>query len=299
MRWLASANPLAPPVLNKYRDKLVRKAREEGVEGIDDLRAAYADRIRDVRKRDAMPDVPEEVRRILDDDGVDAGAADGAAGGGEVGGETQGRKEGEAASRIGIRPLSSVLDLEKLQELPADAITEVWRLHNAENVNALCATVPEETYAHMVATARRYPQFLLPLPHPEQGAELHFLQWTFDDEGGASTGTSTVLFTSLAEYKARGEFATPHTTVTHHTDLVRRGKGLVLMDGALVEGRGGVKIEGARWLVMCLQRFYGAGIGVRKGDGAAERRGMLLEWFARGDARFTVEGLLEETERLA
>ncbi|KAJ4297137.1 hypothetical protein N0V88_004055 [Collariella sp. IMI 366227] len=34
----------------------------------------------------------------------------------------------------------------------------------------------------------------------EVGAEMHFLQWTWD----RSTDSATVLFTSLAEYKARG-----------------------------------------------------------------------------------------------
>ncbi len=87
-----------------------------------------------------------------------------------------------------------------------------------------------------------------------------------------------MLFTQLAEYKLRGAFALPHTTVTHHLDL-RDEKGVVLMQGQTVEGRG-VKIEDARWLVMCLQRFYGGWDGGERGGeetsrGAVERRRLL------------------------
>ncbi|MBE3047920.1 hypothetical protein IMZ48_36495, partial [Candidatus Bathyarchaeota archaeon] len=105
------------------------------------------------------------------------------------------------------------------------------------------------------------------------------------------TRTSTVMFTQLAEYKARGEFAQPHTTVTHHADLADGEAGLVLMQGQLVEGRG-AKLEDARFLVLLLQKFYG-------GWGQGGEAKQLLEWFRKGDSRFSVEKLLEEAERLA
>lgn len=164
----------------------------------------------------------------------------------------------------------------------------------------------------MEAAARARPQFVLPVPHPEQGAEIHFLQWTFDtqreknDKGVAATPSSTVLFTQLAEYKVRGEFAQPHTTVTHYTDLAA-DCGLVLMQGQVAEGRG-VTADHAQWLVMCLQRFYGAwtipgspGAEQRNGsvDEGARARRQLLQWFAAGDSQFSIERLMEEVEKLA
>ncbi|KAL2255611.1 hypothetical protein VTK26DRAFT_3019 [Humicola hyalothermophila] len=149
----------------------------------------------------------------------------------------------------------------------------------------------------MESAARQNPQFVLPVPHPEQGAEMHFLQWTWD----AASRSATVLFTQLAEYKARGEFAAPHTTVTHYTDLAE-AKGVVLMHGAVVADRG-VRVEDARWLVMCLQRFYGGWDGAGENDRVAreraEERRRLLEWFGKGDQRFSVEKLMEEAERMA
>lgn len=149
----------------------------------------------------------------------------------------------------------------------------------------------------MESLARSNPHFVLPVPHESQGAEMHFMQWTFDP----ASKTSTVLFTQLAEYKTRGEFAQPHTTVTHHLDLIK-DKGLVLMQGQVMEGRN-VQPDHAKWLVMCLQRFYGGW--EHKGDELdgqrkerAEERQRLLEWFTNGDPRFSVEKLLEEAERM-
>lgn len=220
-------------VLDKYKEKLDKKAKSEGHQSIDTLRAAYADEI---------------------------------------------------------------LDLEKVRDLPEKEITAIWRLRHAANENKLCAVIPADTYAAMEELARRAPQFVLPVPHETQGAEIHFLQWVFDPV----SRTSTVLFTQLSEYKIRGEFAQPHTTITHHLDLAS-DKGLVLMQGQLMDGRG-VKPEHAKWLAMCLQRFYGAWEAGTELEGErkdrAEARKELLEWFAAGDSRFSVEKLLEEAERM-
>ena len=99
--------------------------------------------------------------------------------------------------------------------------------------------------------------------------------------------TTTVLFTHLAEFKLRGEYAQPHTTVTHHLDLADP-KGLILLQGSVMEGRG-ITVEESRWLLMCLQKFYG-------GEDKVERR-KLLEQFSHGDGEFKVELLLEEAEK--
>jgi len=139
-------------------------------------------------------------------------------------------------------------------------------------------------YQQIEATAHRHPQFILPLPREGQGAEIHFLQWTFP-----SPTTTTVLFTHLAEYKLRGEFSQPHMTVTHHLDLAGL-KGLILLQGTVVEGRG-VSVDEGKWLLMCLQKFYGVG------DEKAERK-RLLEQFSHGDGNFKVEALLEEAEKV-
>lgn len=132
----------------------------------------------------------------------------------------------------------------------------------------------------------RHPQFILPLPREgQEGAEIHFLQWTFPQPD-----VVTVLFTNLAEYKLRGEYASPHTTVTHHLELVRE-KSLVLAQGQVIDGRG-VSVEEAKWLFMCLQKFYGL-----QGEQNETRR-RLLNQFSTGDGEFKVEELLSEAEKI-
>ncbi|EGR46509.1 uncharacterized protein TRIREDRAFT_22885 [Trichoderma reesei QM6a] len=263
----------AQAILEKYREKLARKASQEGHSSIEDLKAAYADKIQAQRKNDAV-DVPS-IEALSKAGGIP-------------------QTEGTPAA---IKPLGDILDLEKVAELPEKELTAIWRLRHASSPQTLCAVIPAATYKAMEDLARSSPFFVLPVPHESQGAEMHFLQWTWD----AASKTSTVLFTQLVEYKTRGEFAQPHTTVTHHLDLIE-DKGLVLMQGQVMEGRG-VQPDHAKWLVMCLQRFYGGW--EQKGDEIdgqrkerAEERKKLLQWFTNGDSRFSVEKLLEEAERM-
>ena len=103
------------------------------------------------------------------------------------------------------------------------------------------------------------------------------------------------MFTHLASFKVHGAYAQPHTIITHHLDLVD-SHGLVLLNGAVVNGRG-VSAEEGRWLVMCLQKFYdleGHGGGFDK-----QRRHGLLERFSKGDPAFNLEELVEEAEKVS
>ena len=280
-------------VLEKYREKLDRKAREEGHGDIEALKSAYADKIKSLRKQADVVGVPPvngvppppppptsptststSAPTSKAKPASTAAAAAAAAGGVE--------------SKSGTAPLSAILDLSKTRMLPEKELAAIWKYHHATKPNTLCAVIPAATFERIESAAQKFPSFVLPVPHPDQGAEIHFLQWTWD----AATRSSTVLFTQLAEYKARGEFAQPHTTVTHYTEL-KGEKGVVLMQGQVVEDRG-VKMDEARWLVMCLQKFYGGWEGEVGGEGRRE----LLEWFGRGDSRFNVEKLLEEAERM-
>jgi ATP synthase F1 complex assembly factor 1 len=185
---------------------------------------------------------------------------------------------------VGIKTLSSFLDVEKTLALPQKEVEAIWRLRHVNNAQSLCAAIPFEIYKTIETTAKKFPHFILPLPKEGEGAEIHILQWTFPAEN-----TVTVLFTHLAEFKLRGEYSQPHTTITHHLELADQ-KGLVLLQGQVVEGRG-VSVDEAKWLVMCLQKFYGVG-----GEKSERRR--LLELFGRGDPNFKVEELIEEAEKV-
>jgi ATP synthase F1 complex assembly factor 1 len=187
----------------------------------------------------------------------------------------------------GVKTLSSIIDIDKALTLPLKELEYIWRLRHASNAQSLCAIVPGPIYAHIALNARKHPQFVLPVPREGQGAEMHFLQWTFPH-----IHTTSILFTTLAEYKLKGEFASPHTTVNMHTELLEP-KGVVLAQGQVMADRG-VSADDGKWLFMCLQKFYGVQQGM---DGGGLRR-KLLQQFTSGDKEFQVQKLLDETERL-
>ena len=197
---------------------------------------------------------------------------------------TQPKEKQSAEAKAGIKTLSSFIDVQKTSELPQKEIEYLWRLRHAHDSRSLCATVASDIFARIAHTAKKHPQFVLPLPREGQGAEIHFLQWTFP-----SPTTATVLFTHLAEFKLRGEFAQPHTTVTHHLDLAD-SKGLVLLQGSVLPDRG-ITVEEGKWLLMCLQKFYG-----QRAEQTPRRK--LMEQFSQGDEGFKVEELLEEAEKV-
>ncbi|KAI1481702.1 ATP11-domain-containing protein [Daldinia eschscholtzii] len=284
-------------VTEKYREKLDRKAREEGLRDIGELKEAYKDRIQELKKKDSVS-VPGLDALLADEPAPAAGKVQGRAEDGITEkppppppptGAGAGAGTGTGSStNAAVKPLSEILDLPKARALPEKELSAIWRLRHASSPNSLCAVIPSATYATIEATARRHPSFVLPVPRgADVGAEIHFLQWVFD----GPSRTATVLFTQLAEYKARGEWAQPHTSITHYVD---EGLAGVLMAGSVVDGRG-ASVQDAKWLVMLMQRFYGGeGTGGEK-DGGKRR---LLEEFGRGDGKFSVERLLEESEKL-
>ncbi|KAK7969480.1 ATP11 protein [Apiospora saccharicola] len=286
-RFLATSQ-ISRSVTEKYKEKLDRKAKEEGLQDVEQLKAAYADKIHEVRKKDGVSipgldalfadeEAPSQQQQTQTDNGTAP--------------PTPPRSPKSSSSGgAAMKSLPDILDLEKARALPLKELTAIWRLHHASQPTSLCAVLPSPSYRALEHAARRYPNFVLPVPRgADVGAEMHFLQWVFD----APSQTATVLFTQLAEYKARGEWAQPHTSVTHYWDAdLARDQGAVLMAGHVVEGRGAT-VADAQWLVMLLQKYYG----VEALHGTGEKR-KLLEAFARGDGDFSVEKLLEESEKL-
>ncbi|KAL9030339.1 MAG: hypothetical protein Q9196_001534 [Gyalolechia fulgens] len=267
---------LADRVTEKYRDKLQRKARQEGLASLDELKAVYRARILEEQKPGARnPSSESHLTAPLPRQPAPPTPAG-----------SPSSSETAQSAPPGLKTLSSYLDLDKTAVLPPKEIEYIWRLRHASSPTSLCAVLPSTTFARIHRAARKYPQFILPLPREgSAGAEIHFMQWSFP-----APDTVTVVFTHLAEYKLRGEFSQPHTIVTMHSELMQE-KGLVLMQGQVVEGRG-INVEEARWLVLCLQKFYG-------GDGKDDsRRRRLLEMFNQGDGTFKLEELVEEAEKV-
>lgn len=225
----------------------------------------------------------------------------------------------------------------------------------------------------MIRTARRYPQFVLPLPRDivgedadtanvapgekKTGFEMQFMEWGFlpppkpaqpsvsSSDTGAPTSMpnggaqperdaipSTVLFTPLAEYKLRQEYAQPLLVLTHYTDLIA-SKGIVLMRGEItgadevdaaptgivaaaaaakagaseeeqqrlaqpVKSQGRMSQQDAQLLSMCMQRFYlpklGSADSSRRNetDTGAQERADLLASFHENPTKFDVDQLV-------
>ncbi|PNS19025.1 hypothetical protein CAC42_6120 [Sphaceloma murrayae] len=283
IRFLANHAKPAEHILNRYKDKLERKAKEEGHEDVESLKQAYSDKIAELRKKATIPgaNAPGPASETV----------------------TQAKQTSipyqpppppkpqqdspaakyTAESKGGVKTLASYIDVEKFQDLPEKEIEYLWRLRHANNSRSLCGVVKAGVFKQIAKAAKKSPQFVLPIPREGQGAELHFLQWTFPSET-----TATVLFTNLAEFKLRGEFAQPHTTVTHHLDLMD-SKEVVLVEGNVLPDRGITTDEG-QLLVMMLTKFYG--------QSEESPRRQLLGQFTKGDESFSVEKLLEEAEKV-
>ncbi|KFY76677.1 hypothetical protein V499_03742 [Pseudogymnoascus sp. VKM F-103] len=267
-------------VLEKYKEKLAKKAKAEGLSDVNELKEAYKDKITELKKKPATPSGTIDGHPPPAPEAINEAAAKSPF----PPPPPPPKVPSSKSSTPGVRTLSSYLDVAKTRELPYKEIETIWRLRHASNPQSLCATVPLETYKTIEASAKKFPHFILPLPREGQGAEIHLLQWTFP-----APDTVTVLFTHLAEFKLRGEFAQPHTTITHHLELAAE-KEVVLVQGQVVENRG-VTVDEAKFLLMCLQKFYGFG------SESADRK-RLLELFGKGDPAFKVEDLVEETEKI-
>lgn len=238
-----------------------------------------------------------------------------------------------------VKPLSSIMALDKLQDESAEKIKELWTGYHTLK-NKLSAAIPVDVYTRLVAKARQYPQFVLPLPRTitsdadesiqpgetKQGYEMQFMEWGFLPSASSKHLPTTVLFTPLAEYKLRQEFAQPLLVLTHYTDLAE-SKGLVLMrgeitsneeleatptgiaaaekaksQGASVEEQerlkapvqstsgGRMSEQDAQLLAMTMQRFYLPNSG---GEGNALKREELLKSFHEDPEKFRVDVLCD------
>ncbi len=290
-------------ILAKYKEKLELKAREKGLKDLEELKEQYKDKIEELRKQAIVPGatgpltLPETTTTTSTTSTTTTKpppkspwpspppppAASGS----------------RAAPPPGVKTLNSFLDLDKVQTLPEKEVQALWRLRHAANPQSIHFALPATTFSQLLRSAKQHPSFVLPLPREipaddssaseehgqtQQAAELHYLQFSHPH-----VDTTTLMFTTLAEFKLRGEFASPHTTVTFHQELAK-SHNLVLGQGLVIEKRG-VSVDDARWLVMCMQKFY---VQTEEGKG----RSQLLDMFTRGDSSFQVERLIDEAEKI-
>lgn len=304
--------------LDQYNAKLAAKAQEQGVGSVEELaqkrreedqarvkqereaRArAYADQVAaetaakegSVEERDAAMRERLQIRRRQEE-------------------ERKLNSDDPGMSGSPVKPLSSFLNIEKIQAESPEAVAKLWTAYHTMR-DKLSAAVPAPTYQSMVETGRRYPQFVLPLPKTETTSEgkeetafeMFFMQWALlPHPSGVPKTTpppSAVLFTSLAEYKLRQEYAQPALVLTSYTDLID-SKDLVLMRGDITEGQGTdtepgkpvISQKEAQLLALCMQRFYNIDW-TSESDAEVERLKVLLRTFHEQPESFKLEQLLD------
>ncbi|GAA5968416.1 hypothetical protein JCM21900_002665 [Sporobolomyces salmonicolor] len=204
-----------------------------------------------------------------------------------------------------VKPLHEIMDLSKVSDLTTSALAQLWTTyHQAKGF--LSAAIPTETYLRMISSARKYPLFVLPLTRDvvgeapdgsetDQAVEMHLLNWALLPQPPSVNEPvpppSTVLFTPLAEYKARQEFAQPYLILTHYTDL-SSSHGVVLMRGE-ISTHVALNDTDAQVLAVRMQLFYNDS---GKGGEVEQQRRELLRAFHETPEEFDVQKLIKAGE---
>ncbi|EPX74843.1 F1-ATPase chaperone Atp11 [Schizosaccharomyces octosporus yFS286] len=166
--------------------------------------------------------------------------------------------------------LNDFIDVSKFQNLPSSVIEKLWRARNLQE-NILSSCIEKQTYERMISRAKKYPLFVLPLPRENQGMETHLIQWGFPNNN-----TAHLIITTLLEYKLKNAYATPHTVLTHFSDLLE-SNGVALMRCQFEENKS-LTSSDVQLLLLAAQKFYNASSDTPLG----KERLSLLENFATG-----------------
>ncbi|GAA5880104.1 hypothetical protein JCM8547_006191 [Rhodosporidiobolus lusitaniae] len=292
---------------DKYRAALEAKAQQEGV-SVEELKA------RAVRKLDVTASIGTSANKASKGP-VEAGSMDTRKSVDELAqpeiikplpsAEEQQEKKAPLPAQAAqskespIKPLNDILDLSKATELTTSALSQLWTsYHQAKGF--LSAAIPTETYLRMLNSGRKYPIFVLPLTrkaelpdgNEESATEMHLLEWSVLPPPSTATepipNPSTVLFTPLAEYKARQTWAQPYLILTHYTDL-SASHDLVLMRGEISQNVSLNAID-AQVLAVRMQLFYND---QNKGGEVEQARRELLRAFHEKPDEFNVQALIE------
>ncbi|WFD32067.1 Glucosaminyl phosphatidylinositol (GlcN-PI) nositol acylation protein [Malassezia sp. CBS 17886] len=219
------------------------------------------------------------------------------------------RQQEDPAAQGPIKPLSAFMDMDKMAHEAPEDVSKLWTAYHMMQ-DKLSAAVPQATYTQMLANAERFPQFVLPLPRegsaatPDVAYEIFYMQWMMLPPSPTARGApppSAVLFTSLAQFKLRNEYAQPALVLTNYTDFYE-SKNIVLMRGDVTDRPGADGESGApmlsqadaQLLTVCMQRFYNLDFAHESAgtDMEADERRSLLKSFNEDPAAFDVEKLV-------
>ncbi|KAK3846327.1 MAG: ATP11 protein-domain-containing protein [Linnemannia gamsii] len=253
----------------KYADKLSRRAKEEGVETIDELKAKVLPTTQTAFKKvqpletenKGSPSAQKQKQPSAPASAPIASSSSAAA--------------SASAPGSGNNSLDKVMKLELVKDLDVEEISKIWIQKHMDQEDSISAVVPAETYKKMLKRSKEYPLFLLPLTHGD-GVEFYLLQFAFHQ----------VIFTSLLEYKTHGENARPFLTLTHYPELID-DKQIVLMHGVVSDNPRILTLDQAQILTFGLQQYY-------VGDHPDKLQ--LLKDFHKQPEQFSHERLIELTE---
>lgn len=291
VRFIQSEAQQQKEVMARYKSKLEKKAKAEGLKNSEELKAKLKDKIDQRKKAFSKVDPLKELENIekaqkLKDvlEGKkgtkkDLGAID------------------PATPKKAYKTLNSYVKLDMFEKLPASQINLIWRARFQTKERSLCAIIEADTFDRMFKHAVKNPRFILPLPKLDakvdesnkkeadvpSPSEMHFIQWA-----PVGKDTTHLMITSLAEFKMHKEFARPHTTIEFHSEL-KDSKGVVLMNGQ-IDKDAAVSLKDAKLLLLNLQRFYG---GMGETSPASKERIKLVEQFNQGSTNFDVKKFLK------
>ncbi|XDT43311.1 ATP11 protein [Nakaseomyces glabratus] len=278
---------------DRYKEKLLQKAKAEGVESIEELKKRLADQIEEKKKELNKIDPLRELEQHLN-------AGSRIHTNKEHKTTKMSNKSNEKSGNVlpkdkPYKTLDDYLKLDKIKDLSKQEVEFLWRAKWSNRDDSLVAVVPYvKTFQSMYKYAVKNPLFVLPLPRENAAdgnkadkdsvpVELQYVQWQF-----AGPNTVHCLITSLAEYKLHQDFAKPHTTIQFHLDLAN-DKDMVLMNGQ-VESDSNVSLQDAQLLLLNVQRFYGA---MGSETSIAKERIQLLEDFNKGSQNFDINKLIQ------
>lgn len=292
-----------------YRDKLLKKAKEYGFDSIKQLRDHLKKQI-DMQKIEFNKNNPlEELNKFKQSNPrsncITTKIRD------PLKKSPDHNNSKSHNSFIPFKTLDSYMDLNKLKSLTSQQIEYLWRAKWSTKDFSLVAVIPNGVFEKFYQVAKENPIFVLPLPRKlnnekchnnntskekdnnkdnvsDEGMELHYIQWSFPD-----SNTSHCILTSLAEYKLHNQFARPHTVLEFHSEL-SGDMGIVLMNGQ-VEDDCNVTLQDAHYLLLNIQRFYGA-MGTQSKIG--QERLDLLKQFNKGSKAFNVDRLIELSQSM-
>ncbi|CCF56284.1 hypothetical protein KAFR_0A08500 [Kazachstania africana CBS 2517] len=275
---------LDPNVLEaKYKEKLLARAKKEGLETIDQLKEHLKEEIQEKKKKLNEIDAFKQLDRINRIDKI------------KVNSLAFNSHETTLQSNVNLskafKTLDSYLKVEKAKKLSKQEIEYLWRAQWSKKSMSVSAVIPAEIFDRMINNVNEDRSFILPVfrnssvgesgPKKEK-VEMHYVQWAF-----AGPNTVHCLVTPLAEYKLHEEFARPHLIIEFFTDL-SKDKDIVLMKGTIESGSN-ISVNDAQFLILNIQRFYGA---MGSQSKIAKRRLELRRAFTKGSKDFTVDELI-------